>query len=313
MKKKMLTGIFFVFLLSVFLCGCSVNGQKNTGAGDPKQGTNAGADGSREEQQKAIMKEFDALVAEGADLNGMIEFVNKNITLVSKADASQMVLKFEALQEKHMPSLENKYSNEDVQRKLSREHQPDFDINKIYDTTDPELKRLLAETKAAGFKVETAEGYFFPIVDYAYYKKYSPSVTADIRDYIDLMAVESDNVSVKDAALVVGWDEIMTRALSQEKFISQHKNSEKINKVKDLYKNYVIFALYGANNTPVFSYDSKTVVPDARSSYMETVAVNDGSKFRQIIGEFVALLKKNNFKLTEEVDSFRKKAVEDLR
>jgi len=48
-------------------------------------------------------------------------------------------------------------------------------------------------------------------------KKYSEYVTEDVKEYINIMAEESNNPPAKDAALVVGWDEVLKRALNQEK------------------------------------------------------------------------------------------------
>jgi len=52
---------------------------------------------------------------------------------------------------------------------------------------------------------------FFPVIDYEVYKKYSEYVTEDVKEYINIMAEESNNPPAKDAALVVGWDEVLKR------------------------------------------------------------------------------------------------------
>src|SRR5690554_6132018 len=103
-------------------------------------------------------------------------------------------------------------------------YQNGFDLNKINDINeinkilDQELKELLIETRNSGYKVETAEGMFFPIIDYQFYKQFTSYLSNDMENYIKIMSVESKEVPAKDAALVIGWDEILNRALSQEEF-----------------------------------------------------------------------------------------------
>ncbi|MHB1392219.1 MAG: hypothetical protein ACYCYE_03910 [Clostridia bacterium] len=56
-------------------------------------------------------------------------------------------------------------------------------MSKIDDTQDAELKALLIETREMGYKVETAEGTFFPIMNYEYLKKFTPYALGDTKSY----------------------------------------------------------------------------------------------------------------------------------
>ncbi len=49
----------------------------------------------------------------------------------------------------------------------------------------------------SGYKLIYEEGMFYPIIDYEFYKKYSNNVTDDIREYINVMAVESNEVAIR--------------------------------------------------------------------------------------------------------------------
>lgn len=126
-----------------------------------------------------------------------------------------------------------------------------------------------------------------------------------MKNYIDIMAEESNKVPAKDAALVIGWDEVLKRALNQENFINNHKDSVKANEIKQLYKKYVTFTLYGLNNTPLFRYDSRTLDPKAREVYLNAVNNAGNSEFLKALGGFLDLVKNNNYKLTNEVEEYR--------
>ncbi|MDF2524641.1 MAG: hypothetical protein K0R31_2282, partial [Clostridiales bacterium] len=265
----------------------------------------------QEDIQVKIMADFKTLMDSNPKADKVIEFIDKNVSNVSKGNASIMVTGLEERQRKGLPVLEGKYFNgEAIQNKMSKVYKVDFDLNKLDSIQDKEVKDLLTETKDSAYKVETAEGTFFPVINYEYYKKYSTYVNTDIKDYIDIMAVESNKVPAKDAALMIGWDEIINRALIQEKFIKNNASSVKVSDVRQLLKKYFSFMIFGANNTPLFSYETKTIKPEAKTVYLNAVKNNGDSKIIQVLGKYMDLLSKTNYKLNDDVDKFRKSAVE---
>jgi hypothetical protein len=290
---KKLAFIILCVGLAAFAAGCS--GEKQSGFDARK------AD--------SIMKDFHALTQRDASVAEIAGFINNNIAGVSREDAAVMVDQFEKIQKKNLPQFENMFNEDDVQSKINSEYKAIADHSAVKDTG---LKELLAKTENSGYRVETAEGFYFPIIDYGFYKSFSPYVTPDMKDYIDIMAEESARVPAKDAALVIGWDQVIKRALSQEKFINTHGDSVKLDDIRQLYKKYVTFALYGANNTPLFSYDAKTLDPKAREVYLEAVANAGDSGFLKALGGFMDLAGKNNYRLTSDVERYRGNVVESI-
>ncbi len=262
--------------------------------------------------ENKVMNEFQALLANNTALPEIISFIDNNISAVSKENATVMVDKLEEMQNKLLPKMEEKFYDENLQKKMSDAFMDDFNISKIYEVENAELKQLLSEAKESGYKVETAEGMFFPVIDYEFYKKYASYVTPDVKEYIDIMAVELNNAPAKDAALVISWYEVLKRAIKQEKFIAQYKDSKKLASVKELYKKYVIFTLFGLNNTPLFSYDAKSMDPEAKEVYMNILKSGEEGEYIKIVSDFMNLLEKNDYKLTDEVAKFREGIIENL-
>ncbi|OPX87639.1 MAG: hypothetical protein A4E53_02418 [Pelotomaculum sp. PtaB.Bin104] len=286
-----------IFCLSLAVAaGCVV--KKQTEQNTPK-----------EPEANTIMNDFQALIQKDSSVEEVAGFINNNISSVSEEDASKMVDQFEIIQKKNLPQFEIMFDEDGMQDKINSEYKA---VTAQSDIKDSELKELLAKTKNSGYKVETAEGFFFPIIDYEFYKNFSSYVTPDVKDYIDIMAEESDKVPAKDAALVIGWDEVLKRALSQEKFINTHKDSVKVNDVKELYKKYVTFALYGLNNTPLFRYDSKILDPKAKEVYLDAVTNPGDSRFLKTLNGFLDLVKNNNCKLADEVEQYRDNVIKKL-
>lgn len=311
-KKKVLRsvsiGMSTVVLVSAgLLSGCTPAPQGNDTDGS-KENTPPAV---QENNKDKIMPEFIALVGENPKPDVLIQFMDKNIAAVSGKDAARMVTELERAQRNYLAKLEEKYYSETtVQESMSKIYNNGFDLSKLDETQDAGLKSLLTETKAMGYKVETAEGMFFPIMDYEFLKKYSPYASDDIKDYINIMAVESNKVPAKDAALVIGWDEVVERALAQEAFIGKYGSSDKAETIKELNKRYLTFMLYGLNNTPLFSYEDKTMDKEARKAYQKAVEDNKDSELIKTLSSYMELLEKSGYKFTEEADKFRKAAVE---
>lgn len=293
---KKIAPIILCLSLIIIVPGCTM--ERRTESGQPK-----------EPKANPVMNDFRILTQKDSSAEEVACFMKNNISSVSNEEASSMVDEFEKIQKKSLPQFESMFASDDMQSRINNEYKS---IVAQSDIKDARVKELLAKTKNSGYKVETAEGFFFPIIDYGFYKNFSTQVTPDMKDYIDIMAEESGKVPAKDAALVISWDEVLKRALSQEKFISTHKDSKKINEIKQLYKKYITFTFYGLDNTPLFSYDTKTLNPKVKDIYSKAVENAGSSKFLKTLDGFLDLVKNNNYKLTEEVEKYRENMIKQL-
>ncbi|OGO77985.1 MAG: hypothetical protein A2Y23_12080 [Clostridiales bacterium GWB2_37_7] len=285
------------------LAGCTVKENPNAPTDRPKPIEQV-------DIQSKILSDFDALLASNPKTDAIIEFIDKNISSMSKENAVMMISKLEEGQKKDLPKLEEKYYSEAIQAELQKIYKPGFDLNKLDEIQAAELKDLLTETRDMGYKIETAEGTYFPVMNYEFYKKYSGNVTEDIKQYIELMAVESNETPIKDAALTIGWDEIIDRALAQEQFIKSYASSAKVDAIKELQKRYLTFILYGSNNTPLFSYETKVMKEEAKTTYTTAVKDNQDSETMQMLGKYLEILSKTDYKFSDTADQFRKDVVE---
>ena len=261
-------------------------------------------------KEKKVMAGFETLMArEALSVAEVINYLDQYINTVSKENASKLLLGLERVQQAELTKWQKRYEDSVLQEKITRVYQDKWLRDEIEEIADQDLKRVLLETVDNGFKIETAEGFYFPVIDYTFYEKYYSAVTPDLVAYLELMAVESEQTPVKDAALIIGWDEILNRAERQEEFIREYSSSTQVEPVQELLKRYVSFALFGCNNTPLFSYDTKQMRPEAKRAYEEHGWKEEKGNFSALINEYLSVLKENDYRLTAEVDAFRKKAV----
>ncbi len=318
-KKRFIPGTLIPLTLAVLvtISGCSTanTGADGTTAGSVPETTTAESteNTSQQETGNKLMDDFDSLVSGNPKPADVMAFIAANIASVSENNASTMLLKLEESQKNSLSGLEGKFNDEAVQKNIGSLWKKDFDIDAAIKTADAKAGELLKKARNGGYKVETAEGMYFPIIDYSAYRPFSRYVTQDFKEYIGLMAVESDKVPAKDAALVISRDEVLQRALNQERFIAEFTESRKLDDVKQLYSKYVTFALYGLNNTPAFSYDTKVLDPEMKAAYEKFTASAGDSRLGKSIKDFMSILEKSGYKQTDKSDAFRKRAEEELK
>ncbi len=310
-RKRVLIAII---ALSLFVqIGCS-NIDKQNG-GNNSGNVSTVEQGQKEDvkvDEKGLINELNEIAKNNEKLLDTIKFVDTNISKVSKETASQMVDILEKTQKGYLTTIEDKYYKEGISEKFYKLNKSVEELNELKDIDDETIKELITETRNLGYKVETAEGMYFPIIDYSFLKKYSSYVTADMKEYIDIMSVESDKVPAKDAGLMISWDDMINRALVQEKFINEYKDSKKHNDIKELYGKYIYFAFNGLDNTPLFEYDTKTMASEAKTTYLAAIENKDNSKLLGELSGYMEALKETNYKLTDDVQKHREEAVKRL-
>ncbi|QYR23187.1 hypothetical protein KZ483_09835 [Paenibacillus sp. sptzw28] len=250
---------------------------------------------------------YEALLKKGR-LPEAIAYLSAHIGEVSSYPAMIMVLQLENAVKKALPSMDQQFAKTSVQESINKVYKFGDSFSDVMSRSkDSSLKSLLKEADASGYKLETAEGYFFPVINYAAFQKFRPYVTDDIQAYIDIMTVESNKASVKDAGLVIGYQELVNRALTQERFVQQFPNSNRTVQVRSLFDRYKIYTFYGTNNTPLFDYESKKMQPNAIKGYTALLQYtkNGNSPYLNLLRKFMNLAADNNYKLTSEVEKYR--------
>ncbi len=269
-------------------------------------------------QDETVLAGFNQLIGVNAAENDILDFIDANIGKVSKEGAGWLVTGYEARQKSSLALLDEQFT-EGKEEKWSviipnglQEFGYIFSMDKIDEVEDAELKKMLEEVRDTGYKVRTAEGMYFPVIDYQFYEKYYPYLADELKGYYGLMAVESGAPPAVDAALQITPDELLNRIVAQETYINQYPGSQKRQDVETLYLRYVGFYLFGINNTPAFAYDTKVLRSDFKQSYDNFKAVGD-SKFGAAFSPYLEVLKNENYVLTDNVTSEQQKVIEKVK
>jgi hypothetical protein len=159
------------------------------------------------------------------------------------------------------------------------------------------------------------------------------------------MAKESGEPAVKDAALIIPWEEVARRALAFEAFIAQYPESARAAAVDRLRMDYTYITFKGIDNSPLFERDGGPVVKAVLDAYKNVLAEQDNlakkgenatrkngksgkigtsnnigttgnvasdSRYLADLREFVRLIEAGGGKQTDEVKAFQEKVTDGL-
>lgn len=308
--KKTTIVLFSILLIIGIVSGCT-NKNANTNL----------MTGKSELEQRAIINSFNKLIQDGSNEKDVINFIKQNIASVSKENASTLVLGLEDLQKQKLAE-EQKYFegdknakpiiSEEILKKAQKEIQGSFSMDMISNIKDVQLRNGLNDIKDRGYRIIAPEGMYNAVIDYNMYKQFESFVTLDIKDYIDILAVETDKRTQEDAALIISADQLLNRAISCESFIKKYPLSKRIKAVKDLCSTYLTYYLYGLNNTPAFNYQNKELIQNFKESYDKVMLNSTNSRIIKGLQQYIKVIVKNNYKLNDQVEKSRKDVVRSI-
>ncbi|WP_308634568.1 hypothetical protein [Paenibacillus silvisoli] len=268
---------------------------------------------SRSKSEK-LFNAYELLYKYKDALPRMLAFLHEHIREVTPDHATAMVVMLESAAARERAPMEKKFGKPSIQLKLSKFYRAGESMSALINrTTDNDLKILLTATALRGFKIETVEGYYLPVVNYKFFSHYNPFVTADMAAYIGLKTVESDSPAVEHDGIVIGYTALINRVLSFESFLMKYPGSSRTDEVKDLIRVYTNWTFYGLLNTPLFDAETKKLAPNAKKAFEAVIGTGKASASAYVakLKSFMAVLKENSYKRTKEVDLFLKENVKN--
>jgi len=102
---------------------------------------------NNEPREERIMENFRALAKTGAKLPEVIDFLDENISVVSKEKAAEMLDRLEKLQQEFCRILKNDFIMMKLYKSNERSIHSRFDLGKVYEIEDEKVRELLSKTK----------------------------------------------------------------------------------------------------------------------------------------------------------------------
>ncbi len=218
-------------------------------------------------QKEQTIQEAKDLVKQNEEPEKMVALIQANIQKAGQDGAEIMVSGLEQLQESHLSEYTDLLLTEENQKILMETVQDLNNPDTYVGMENKDLAALLGKLRKSGYRFENFEGSWYPIVDYASNKQYTEYLSQEMKDYIELMAIESDKVSLKDAAIVIDLNDLSKRLILAENYIVKYGASPRIDRVKETYAGYLWSFVGGANNTPIYDFETKAIRPEIREAY----------------------------------------------
>ncbi|MFZ5353065.1 MAG: hypothetical protein ACOZCL_10140 [Bacillota bacterium] len=296
--RRLMTVFLTAVLLFITLSGCSSSARGNESEGN--------IEGSGQQQLTAdkIVENFDKLVADSKKPYELLDFINTNIANLDKEQAANVVGKYiQVVEEAEYTYNEDFYSG-DKQITMLKYFNSGFVVDEVENISEKDLKEFLMELLNGGYKIISVEGSFMAIVDYEGFKRLSEHVTDELKAYIEIMAVQSNQPTAMDGGVIISWDELADRILRMEEYLKKYKHETRKGIMKEIYAGSIMSYLGGMDNTPVFDYDTDMLLNDMLTSFNNAANKNSDTYLAAIIREYITLLEQEGFMYTERVQDY---------
>ncbi|GGF68529.1 hypothetical protein GCM10010912_11960 [Paenibacillus albidus] len=290
-------------LLGVAIAMGSVTG---AAAGDVQQ-----ASAAQVQQPSAIYAQFQKQLKKPGNLIQARNYLINHINQVSVWNATVMTLQLENAQLADIGDYSEKIYPEHIQMAVEKASVKGglTYTNLLNNLPDAKVRALLIEGRDKGYKMESSEGLYYPVMHYEAFKRFKSFVSQEVAAYIDIMAAESNHPTAFDAGIVIPWEELIKRTLAMESFIRQYPNSNRGAVIREEFKYARHQVFYGLDNTPAYGYESddtpSTLDPELRQAYEAAIVNGVGnSEVLAQIKKLLTLLESTDYTYTAEIDRY---------
>lgn len=300
MKKKKYLFLILGLLIIIFVSSCT---SKNSivSKEDSSEKTKEELKESKEEKQEKVMIEFKSLISENKEPYQVIEFIDKNIEKVSQKESVEMLEDFERLQESYIDLYTDELRKENRQNLLSQTYSnSEIDPNKI---KDEELKELVSKIVKGRYKLVKKEDSYCPVINYVSFKDYEKFLSDELKEYLNIKIIESEAPAILDGKIAITWDELGSRLIRIEKYLTKYEEGIKDEEVTRLYSEYLLMYISGSKNTPIYNDENKKISKEILDAYRKMASNNKKTITGEIIGEYSQLIENNDYLIDDMITS----------
>jgi hypothetical protein len=316
-KKWMLILLALVMVMALAACGNNEEEAQEPEAEPPVQ--EEPVQEAEEDEKEMIMDEFRTIVEEGeASVNNIKQFMDENLPVLGELEGNHMLDNLENALKKELDVVNKNIAEFDAEEELMELIGDDFSLSPdmIGEIEDVDLRATVQDAYDNHYKLISREGQVEAVIDYSSLKEYQEKVTDEWKEYIDIMAIESDEPPFNDGALVITFDELAERILRIENYLNRYISGPRQDQLLELYENRLTAYYKGLPNTPIAAYDSGEILDNVYKSY-ESTAANDGYVTSSMIGEYRIAIRDNDMIVDDSIldlaDQYIEESVRVLR
>lgn len=287
--------VIIVFILLLIFSGCEKKTiEKDESLNEDKQ--------LEQESKDYISKDFENVLEKENNLNEVVFYMDKNIGLVTNKEADKMFIALENYLKDSLNSIKEKMDKLDNNYELIGLAGDElfFPVDEISAIEDIELREWVEKITNNNYKLINLEGEFYPTIDYEKLKKYNKHITEEIKDYIEVKSLDSENPIAIDAALNISYSELGERILKTENYIRKYLKGQMHKDMMEIYRNKLWIYLSGLDNSPIYDYRTGEIDKDVLQSYEKL-----GNKKEKITGfivsEYLISIEENDYIIDQNI------------
>lgn len=306
MKKTILMPLLILTLVLVLaLVGCKKKDVVDDPGGIPNEKPVDKPDEMVEESEREIiMKDFVNIIESKNQPDKIIAFIDDNIGKLSQLEGDKMIDSLEKVLKDNIDTFTDRILALDKNDQLMAIGGGEnfFPESKIEDIEGKELREEVQGLYKDMYKLVNLEGEFYPIIDYDKLRSYNNYITDEWKEYIGIMAMDSEMIPFVDGAFAISFDELADRIIKTENYLNKYLDGQRQEEMLLLYENKLIAYLEGLPNTPLADSSTKKIFDDVLASYEKTSNI-ENYVTSNIVYRYLEDIKANDKILDENIKS----------
>ncbi|MGM0395627.1 MAG: hypothetical protein ACQEP4_01065 [Bacillota bacterium] len=300
-KKWLVVLMSLIMVLALAACGNKEEEAKEPEAQPPVQ--EEPVQEAEDDEKEVIMNEFRTMVEdEQASAENIKEFIDENLPTLGELEGNYMLDSLESALKRGIRDINRDLMEFEADSELIDLMGDDFDLKPemIEEIENDELKAAVQSAYDKHYKLIRREGQVEAVIDYSSLQSYESKVTDEWKEYLEIMAIESDYSAFNDGALMISFDQLAERILRIENYLNRYISGSRQEELLELYENQLTVYYKGLPNTPIAEYDSGVVMENVYKSY-ESTAASEGYVTSSMINEYMLAIRDNDMIVDEEI------------
>ncbi len=266
-----------------------------------------------EEDEDTLIEEFADILDKEEEPDKIISFIDNNLDKLGELEGDIMI---DGLEKK---LIENEDSTTDKIFELDKNNEIieiwennnyEFGESQIGLIKDNDLKAELQKSYDNMYKLVNLEGQFFNVIDYARLQKYNDYLTDEWKDYLAIMARDSEDLPMADGGLRISYDELAKRLILTENYLNSYVEGGRREEMLELYENKIDVYLKGVPNTPIADRDTNIITDEVLSSYEKTANIENYIT-SHIVFKYLEAITENENIIDEDILNFADRLVDE--
>ncbi|MDX9916981.1 MAG: hypothetical protein RBT15_03100 [Gudongella sp.] len=315
MKKKVYIFLILALVLMLAVTGCK---KKEEPQGEPQSPpVEQPVEEAEEEEKISIMESFAEILDSGAT-SEIAKFVEENIPKMGQLEASSMIDGLEKALTEGIGPLRDEINNMEGIDKLRDLMGNDRFLSgeNIAKIEDENLKKKVEEAVKSHYKLMADGMQVEPVVDYRSLLKYESKLTEEWKEYLDLMATDSDSPPFAEDTFLISFEDLGKRIINVESYMNRYISGPRQEILLESYESKLTAFMKGLPNTPIAAYDDNILLENVYRAY-ESFSANEGFVSTGFVHDYMIALRDNGMKVDNRMlakaDQYIEEAVRVMR